>query len=267
MTKHRLLRWGLASWILLTATAFAAPPHETPGAIERLTVPEGFLSSYEVASDASMVGRGGTEQIFLVVAPSMDPREGLKRILEAFDRSDLTKQIVGAELGAFAGARVDVDLGIKLRWYVLRVADASVIVRIAHPESYVALDSVTERLLASLQIAPARHPPEVVGQYESRMQFSPSIGGAGPSVFAQSTVWLQADGVVNERGWTGASGAQTGALRGGEIVGRWEMRGDRLLIRYADGLLVNHRVAPFSNGLELLTDSGEKLLWVRKSSP
>lgn len=46
--------------------------------------------------------------------------------------------------------------------------------------------------------------------------------------------------------------------------GRWEVRGNRLLLRHGDLAASGFRVQAFTNGLGLHDVQGNGLLWVRK---
>lgn len=253
---------ALASCTLVPAAA--AAPFTSPGAIAQLEVPQGFVPQYESTADLTLLTRGAGDQLLLIVGPPLDPRAGLTKLLELFGALHLAPQIVDGTIAGHTGVQLDTVTNVHERWYVLPVGGASLVIRAASTTSFEHLQPVTESVVRSIVLAPATYPPLVAGSYETNVQHSGSYDAGGPSVYSENSISLQPDGSVHERGFVGGSGDFGSVISESTGQGRWEVRGNRLLLLNGSGVGSNFRVQAFSNGLELYDEQGNKRLWVRK---
>lgn len=262
--RHLLLLFALC-------TPFASPSagalHTTPGAIARLDAPAGFVAQYDANADASLLSQGMTDQILVLAGPALPPREGMMQLLQAFGVSHYAPQVQNATLTGHDGVRLDAKTNVYERWYVLAFEGASLVVRAASTSSFESLHDATVSVVESIQLAPVTHPRLVAGSYETGVYRS-GMGDYGASdglsVYAESGVRLLPDGSLRDSSFAGGSGAPGTVMSESSGRGRWEVRGDRLLMVYGDGTVGSFRVKAFSNGLELWNQQGHKLLWVRK---
>jgi len=260
--------------LIVTAALLAGPAapatagtHRTAGAIASLTVPDGFTAQYDRNSDVTLLNRSAQSQIMIVAGPAVPPRDGMVQLLQLFNVTHLAPQIQDAAVAGLKGVRLDVVTQMHERWYVLAAPGASLVIRAADPASFQALDGATQQVVASVSLAPATHPPLVAGSYDTGYyrsgmgDYGTSDGGA---VFAESGMTLLPDGSLRSSGSAGASSGVGTVLSGSSGRGRWEVRGERLLMVHADGTVASLRVQAFSNGLELWNGQGGKLLWSRR---
>ena len=203
----------------------------------------------------------------LIAGPDLPPRDTMRQLLQLFGVQHLAPRVRDATLAGFEGVRLDVETQVHERWTVLDLGRSSLVVRAASTASFEALHDATVSVVTSVEPAPATHPPLVAGHYETGVNRS-GAGDLGSSddvsVYAESGVRLLPDGRLRESGFAGGSSGTGTVTSESSGRGRWEVRGQRLIMVHADGSLSNFRVKAFSNGLELWNAQGGKIVWVRK---
>ncbi|MEZ4386746.1 MAG: hypothetical protein R3D98_04085 [Candidatus Krumholzibacteriia bacterium] len=255
----------IALAFVLLARPTPAATHTTRGAIASVAVPRGFVAQHDPASDVTLLTRDAGDQIMLLAGPAVDPRRTMVQLLQLFGAPHLIPAIEGANLSGHPGVRVQARVQVFERWYVVAVGDGSVVVRLASSTSFDHLEPEAAAVVESLRLAPATHPAQVAGAFDTGSYYSGvDRGGGGTGVAADSSVHLRADGSLVTGGQVGASGGWGTVMGQAAEAGRWEVRGDRLHLVYADGSLGNFRLAVFNNGLELFDAGGRKLVWARR---
>lgn len=251
--------WPLALFISIAVAA----PVSTPGAIQRLEAPAGMRFHYDAASDVSLMVIAGQTRIALSVMLPFEPRATLTEILNAYEAAHLAPSVEATRIAGRRAAAVSARLQTDNWWVVVEGDDLNLFFQVEDAGDAKSNRDRVEQIVRSVQLAPRRFPPAVVGSYTTGSAYSGDVQSS-IGVYSESGVTLGADGSIVSSGHTGITGeGVSGYSIGGGEDGWWQVRGDRILAFYPPSTFYNYRYQAFSNGLEIYPPQGETLLWPR----
>ncbi len=265
------LRMRVLVFCMVFVGAFPLSPQVAPqsvqrtsGAIARFGLPAGFQYQYVEASDTLFLLEPERRQLVVFVWGPGDTAEAVADLLAELGAAAYASQVTSATIAGLRGSEVRIDTGGGAKDRIVALAFDGMLLGFWGKTAgdYPDLDQPMTTIVGSLSLAPATHPPNVVGTYQTRS--SASTDWRGDGLFSQEYVTLYANGSAERSSNIGGQVGDVGVARGARTGGmRWEVRGKRLLL-YGDGHFLNYGLQAFSNGLELVDQDGRQHLWVRQ---
>lgn len=245
------------------ATAAAAQPLATPGAVAVVPVPRGWQGQYVEKWDAVVIGRPQHTEALVTVGPPVEPAAILRAMLTQMGAAEYAGRVEPLRLGGVEGASMRAEVGGVRHWLIALPRDGVVlVVRAQSHGSFEELEPALRDVVLNSRIAAAEYPPLVVGHYQIGSQSSVDSSGG---LYARDFVTLHADGAVETSGSvSGTVGGVSALGQGRGAAGRWEVRGNRLLVWDGGEGFTNYLVKAFRNGLELQAGDNRPVLAVRQ---
>ena len=190
-----VFRFSIRFLIASAALVSQAETVTTPGAIASIEAPSGLTFNYQAEMDALQFYKEGASQITVSVLPSGEPRALLSILLDSLGAGSFSNQIQDEEIAGYPAASLRVEAQSSDRITLLAGRDLNVVFRIQDATSSARFDAWLERAAASIQLAPAQFPSEMVGNFRTGSQYSGSDYG-GVSGYPESSVFLSQQGEV-----------------------------------------------------------------------
>jgi hypothetical protein len=209
----------------------------TQGVLSSVPLPTSWQGQYNRANDVVVLMEPGERQIMLFAYAGISAREATSRLLEDLGGGEYSDEIREIEMADAPVATIQLDVGGDAQdWVLATERDGIVVAMWARAASSLGgLSPVVQTVLQELEIASRRRPATATGSY---------------TLSDTRTLTLQPDGRFTRTG------------QDTSIEGRWQMRGERLLL-IAGESFSNIRVAVDEEGITAFGGGGQQQ-WSRQ---